>query len=319
MMTMNTDNKLAQLTDMLSNRLRKRSKHLRKWARRYGTDCVRLYDRDIPELPFTIDQYGPKAVVYNFADSMDDRQAKDWCAPIAQTLGMPVDNVFWKTRARQKGKDQYHRLGQSDRQFTVTELEYTFLVNLRDYLDTGLFLDHRLTRDLSTRECKGKRVLNLFAYTGSFSVYAAGRGARLVTTIDMSNRYLQWAKDNFEVNGLNAGQHEFIREDVLHWLEKNAERRAKYDLIILDPPTFSNSKRMQDSFEIERDQFLLIQACCKLLNPSGQLWFSTNKRRFKLDERIQARWTVEDLTHQTQPEDFRRRPHQCWRISHKEP
>ena len=286
MMTMNTDDKLLQLTDMLTNRLRKRAKHLRKWARRYGTDCVRLYDRDIPELPFTIDQYGANAVIYNFADSVDDRNAKYWCTPIAETLGMPVENIFWKTRTRQKGKEQYHRLGQSERQFPVKELEYTFLVNLRDYLDTGLFLDHRLTRDLSTRECKGKRVLNLFAYTGSFSVYAAGRGARLVTTIDMSNTYLQWAKDNFDVNGLNAGKHEFIREDVLHWLSKNEGRRAKYDLIILDPPTFSNSKRMQDSFEIEREQCDLIEACCKLLNPDGQLCFQRTNE--DLLTRIQA-------------------------------
>lgn len=316
---MTTESKNEQLTDMLANRLQKRAKHIRKWARRYGTDCFRLYDRDIPEIPLVVEQYGQHVVVYNYADTENKRQPKDWCPPIAEALGVEENSIFWKIRARQRGREQYSRLGHSERQFKVTERSYSFLINPRDYLDTGLFLDHRITRDLATQNVAGKRVLNLFAYTGSFSVYAAARGARLVTTIDLSNTYISWAKQNFEVNQLKVGQHEFIKADVLSWLTSQAGKRALYDVIILDPPTFSNSKSMHDSFEVERDQVELVEFCARFLTPEGQIWLSTNKRRFKLSETLEKQWSIVDVTQETQPEDFRKRPHQCWRLSKKEP
>lgn len=316
---MTTESKIEQLTDMLANRLRKRAKHLRKWARRYGTDCYRLYDRDIPEVPLVVEQYGQHVVVYNYSDTEDNRHPRDWCPSIALALGVSDDAIFWKVRSRQRGSEQYSRLGHSERQIKVRELDYTFLINPRDYLDTGLFLDHRITRDISTQDIANKRVLNLFAYTGSFSVYAAARGARLVTTVDLSNTYISWAKQNFEANHIKVGQHEFIKADVLSWLKSQGGKRALYDVIILDPPTFSNSKSMHGSFEVERDQVELVKLCARFLAPSGQIWLSTNKRRFKLAETLEKQWSIMDVTKRTQPEDFRKRPHQCWRLSQKEP
>ena len=315
---MNDQHHIDAQAQMLMNRLRKRSKHLRKWARRQRTDCFRVYDRDIPELPMVIEVYGTRAAVYDYTDGRSDRQPKVWCPIIADALNIKPENVFWKVRQRQRGNQQYERLGQSERLVCVSEAEFRFYVNLRDYLDTGLFLDHRLTRDQATRDISGLRVLNLFAYTGSFSVYAAGRGAKTVTTVDLSNTYLNWTKKNFELNELPVSHHTFLKANVLSWLDKPPQLRDKYDVIILDPPTFSNSKSMQESFEIERDQLKLFKICTQLIAPNGVLWFSTNKRRFKLDPSLTATWEIEDKTAATTPEDFRKTPHLCWRLAVKE-
>ena len=306
-----TDEKLV----MLSNRLKKRNKHLRKWARRIQTDCFRVYDRDIPEIPLSIDRYGDAVVVYDWTHDSEQLEAKEWCPVISDALGLDVSDVFWKRRSRQKGLNQYEKLGNSARRYQVIENGYRFWVNLRDYIDTGIFPDHRRMRDLSTEAVSRKSFLNLFAYTGSFSVYAAMRGAARVTTVDMSNTYLDWAKDNFELNGLSPRDYVFVQDDVMQWLAHAREKAPKYDIIICDPPTFSNSKRMENSFEIERDQLALIKGCAQRLNPNGTLWWSTNKRRFKLSDDVTSLFRVEETTHLTRPEDFRQRPHQSWKMT----
>ena len=300
---------------MLSNRLKKRNKHLRKWARRFQTDCFRVYDRDIPEIPLSVDRYGSAAVVYDWTHDSDKLSAQDWCPAIADALGLDVRDVFWKRRSRQKGLTQYEKLGNSERRYQVVENGYRFWVNLRDYIDTGIFPDHRCTRDLATKDASQKTFLNLFAYTGSFSVYAAMRKAAKVTTVDMSNTYLEWAKDNFVLNGLSPRDYAFVQDDVLQWLLHSRENAPKYDVIICDPPTFSNSKRMENSFEIERDQLALIKGCHQRLKPDGTLWWSTNKRRFKLNDGVASLFNVEETTQLTHPEDFRQRPHQSWKLT----
>ena len=189
---------------------------------------------------------------------------------------------------------------------------------MRDYLDTGLFLDHRNTRNLATKNVEGKSVLNLFAYTGSFSVYAAARGAVEVVTVDLSKTYLAWAEENFALNQLNAKQHAFIKADVIDWVNEARKELKRFDTIIVDPPTFSNSKSMNDSFEVERDQRQLLLSCGRLLAKNGSIWLSTNKRRFKLAPQILEKFNVIDQTDVTHPDDFRRRPHQCWCLTKKE-
>ena len=303
---------------MLANRLRKRDKHLRKWAKRVATNAYRVYDRDIPEIPLVVERYGDAVAVYDYADEMSNRHPRDWCEAIADALAVDEADIFWKVRKRQKGTQQYERIARSERRRIVHEQSYRFWVNLRDYLDTGLFLDHRQTRHVATEDVEGKSVLNLFAYTGSFSVYAAARGARRVTTVDLSNTYLNWARDYFSLNDIETAKHEFVRADVIEWLKNAHRNRRTYDVIILDPPTFSNSKSMQRSFEVERDQVELLMQCRQLLAADGMLWLSTNKRRFKLMPEVMAGFDVYEQTQKTQPEDFRRRPHQCWCLVPKE-
>lgn len=310
---------------MLANRLRKRQRHLQKWARRQDVACYRLYERDIPEYPAIIDWYDGAVVVWLYGRARDETavQQAEWrahtLAEIQTGLEVDASQIFVKERARQQGlESQYERLAQTGHTRLVREQGLIFEVNLSDYLDSGLFLDHRQTRALVRERAAGKRVLNLFAYTGSFTVYAAHGRAQTTTTVDLSQTYSEWAARNLAHNGFAAGwQHRLVTADCLQYLANAAARGEQYDLIICDPPTFSNSKRMrQASFAVDRDHPALIQDCLRLLAPGGELFFSTNARRFKLSPTaIPPSITCTELTPQTIPEDFHNKQiHRCWRL-----
>ena len=292
-----------------SNRLAKMYAHRSKKASKQGVSCYRLYDLDLPEFPFAIDLYENHVHVaeYKRNHTLTEQEHAQWlehsCQCLADTLKVPPANIHVKRReVIADRKQQYTRLQQNDQRLVVQEHGLKFFVNLDDYLDTGLFLDHRPTR-LQIRDlCANQEVLNLFAYTGSFSVYAAAGGASRVTTVDLSHTYLDWAKENFALNKLPESPHRFIASNVLDWLK--TEQSMQYDLIVCDPPTFSNSKKMHGVFDIQRDHPALINQCLRLLNPEGALLFSTNNRRFRLyDEHINTK-TIRDLTRSTTGFDF---------------
>lgn len=308
---------------MLANRLRKRQRHLRKWATRHDITCYRLYERDIPEFPLIVDWYAGEVVVWLYARKRDETPAEEDAfrdEALAEIMaGLELDRalIFAKERARQRGNEQYGRFAQQNQVRIVHEQGLRFEVNLSDYLDTGLFLDHRTTRQMVRQRAQGMRLLNLFAYTGSFTCYALAGGAAVSSSVDLSHTYLAWAARNLALNGFTATQrHRLIQADCLQYLEDATRRREQYDLIVCDPPTFSNSKRMaQGSFDINRDHPWLISACAHLLAPGGELFFSTNSRRFKLDKAALSSLAVQDITAQTIPEDFQnQRIHQCWII-----
>ena len=308
-------------SEYLGNRLRKRDRHLRKWARREEVECYRVYDRDIPEIPLAVDRYGPFAHVSLYERPYEKPEAEEraWlesmCSVVAGSLEIPPPNIYRKLRKRQRGNEQYDRVSTEGRELTVREGGLAFRVNLSDYLDTGLFLDHRVTRALVRDEARGRRVLNLFCYTGAFSVYAAAGGAEAVDSVDLSNTYLAWAERNLALNGFHGRPYSFIREDALAFLSNPASRHGRYDLVILDPPTFSNSKRMRGSLDIARDWSALVDSCLASLNAGGALWFSTNARSFRFDETRFPGATVRDMTRLTTPPDFENsHPHRCWRI-----
>lgn len=310
--------------EMFANRLRKNLKQLGKWAAREKISCYRLYDADMPEYALAIDLYQGAArwahvQEYAAPKSVDPDKAaerlREALSAIPPVLDIPASQMFLKVRQKQKGAAQYERLSEHGTFHTVLEDGLKLQVNFTDYLDTGLFLDHRPTRRL-LRECaRDKRFLNLFGYTGTATVHAAAGGARSTTTVDMSRTYLDWARRNLVLNGIEGKEHETIQADVLVWLEDEAERR--YDLIFLDPPTFSTSKRMQGTLDIQRDHVALIQAAGRLLAPAGGLIFSTNFRRFRLEREALTEFAVEDLTRATIPKDFGRDPriHQCFRLT----
>jgi len=311
--------------EMFANRLRKNLKQLGKWAEREKICCYRLYDADMPEYALAIDLYQGAArwahvQEYAAPKSIDPDKAserlQEALSAIPGVLGIPVEQIFLKVRQRQKGSAQYERLAERGEFHEVQEDGLKLLVNFTDYLDTGLFLDHRLTRRMLRELAKDKRFLNLFGYTGAATVHAAA-GARATTTVDMSRTYLDWARRNLALNGFEGQQHELIQADVLVWLEEETERR--YELIFLDPPTFSTSKRMQDTLDIQRDHVALIRAAGRLLSPGGTLIFSTNFRRFRLDQEELAEFVVEDLTRATIPKDFERnlRIHQCFKLTRR--
>jgi 23S rRNA G2069 N7-methylase RlmK/C1962 C5-methylase RlmI len=289
--------------EMLANRLRKRFRHLSKWARRIGTDVFRLYDRDIPEIPLALDWYGGAlaGALYKRPYEKDEKDERRWIDLMAEAaggaLGIGRDRVFIKFRERQRGKAQYGRIGDTRALELVREGGLRFQVNLSDYLDTGLFPDLRRLRAMAREEAAGKRVLNLFCYTASFSVYAAAGDAAEVDSVDLSNTYLDWGLGNFGLNGFcgelvspgalwgggSLPRFRFIRADVLAFLKAAAKARRTWDLIILDPPAFSNSKKMSFSLDIQRDHPGLIRSALRLLAPGAKLWFSAKARRFKLD------------------------------------
>ncbi|WP_303904769.1 bifunctional 23S rRNA (guanine(2069)-N(7))-methyltransferase RlmK/23S rRNA (guanine(2445)-N(2))-methyltransferase RlmL [Thiohalomonas denitrificans] len=310
----------------LANRLRKNLKHLTRWARREGVDCYRIYDQDLPEYAVAIDLYqGEKQWVhvqeYQAPHSVPPETAAERLdealATIADVLALPSKQIFVKVRQRQKGYEQYEKLAATGRFYEVREWNCRFLVNFTDYLDTGLFLDHRLTRRLIQQESAGKRLLNLFCYTGTATVHAALGGAVATTSVDLSRTYLEWAERNLRLNGLDVKQHELIAADCRDWLADAARAGERdYDLIFMDPPTFSTSKRMEGTLDIQRDHVALIRDAIRLLCPGGELVFSNNFRKFRLDTDALADLDMEDITRSTIPEDFRRRPdiHRCWRI-----
>jgi 23S rRNA (cytosine1962-C5)-methyltransferase/23S rRNA (guanine2445-N2)-methyltransferase / 23S rRNA (guanine2069-N7)-methyltransferase len=302
---------------VIGNRLEKNDKKIRPWAERKGYEAYRLYDLDIPEYPFILDRYGEFLLFYDRSDERIERDKlhiQESIRAIQDSYRPKPGQLILKSRERQKGSSQYQKLASKKNFFIVREGELRFEVNLHDYLDTGLFLDHRPLRERLLKEAKG-RVLNLFCYTGALSVAAAKAGAE-VTSIDLSQTYLEWAQRNFRENGLDPSLHRFFRQDLMQYLAGPA--RDLYDLILLDPPTFSNSKKMKESFEVERDQDFLVDNCMKRLKPEGLLIFSNNKRKFRLSESISNRYVAKDITENTIPFDFHNQSiHRCFEVRHK--
>jgi 23S rRNA (cytosine1962-C5)-methyltransferase len=295
---------------MFENRLLKVYKHKSKLAKRQGITCYRVYDHDLPEFPFCIELYEDKVYLAEYLrrHGMTDEEHEAWleiCVDcICKLLNVENENVYIKQRKRKANRhDQYEKTDSKQEYFTVEENGFKFLINLTDYLDTGLFLDHRITRKMVQDECAQKRVLNLFAYTGSFSVYSAFGKAATVTTVDLSKTYLQWAEDNFAINLLkDANKYSFIHADVKQYLK--TLQPNSFDLVIMDPPTFSNSKRMKDILSIQEDHVELIEDVLQALSPNGILYFSTNYTKFILDvEHIKAS-SIKDITRATTPFDF---------------
>jgi 23S rRNA (guanine2445-N2)-methyltransferase / 23S rRNA (guanine2069-N7)-methyltransferase len=305
------------------NRLRKLARHLRRWPTKRGITCYRIYERDIPEVPLVVDRYEDALHIAEF-DRPHDRTAAehaDWLdhmvAAAAEALETPRELVFVKHRQRQRGAAQYDRLDNRHVERIVHEGGLKFKVNLSDYLDTGLFLDHRLTRGMVRDAAAGKRFLNLFAYTGSFTVYAAAGGAAETITVDLSANYLDWAQENLQLNGLHGYNHQFVRADSREFLGELSRQRdaALFDLAVVDPPTFSNSKRLDEDWDIQQDHGELLKQVLRVMAPGGIVFFSTNSRRFKLDEQSMVGATVREITKHTIPEDFRnKRIHRCWKI-----
>ncbi|MDH5471305.1 MAG: bifunctional 23S rRNA (guanine(2069)-N(7))-methyltransferase RlmK/23S rRNA (guanine(2445)-N(2))-methyltransferase RlmL [Gammaproteobacteria bacterium] len=314
-----------QAKQMFANRLTKNYKHLSKWAKRNNIECYRVYDADLPEFSAAIDIYVDWVHVqeYEAPATIDIRKARqrlnNIMSVIPDVLKINESHIILKTRRQQKGIKQYEKQSDQKHFHVIHENELEFYINLEDYLDTGLFLDHRLTREMIRTMSKDKDVLNLFAYTGSVSIYAAAGGARSVTTVDMSNTYLDWARRNFKLNRLNGDHYHFIKADCIKWLIDEKNSANKYDLIFLDPPTFSNSKSMENNFDVQKDHVFLIYSAMKLLNRNGSLIFSNNFRKFRLDQSLLNEFDVEDISLKTIPEDFKRNQkiHNCWKISHK--
>jgi 23S rRNA (cytosine1962-C5)-methyltransferase len=304
------------------NRLQKVDRHISKWARRQGVTCYRIYDNDLTNFPLVIDRYEQAVHVaeYQRHHSLDENQHLEWLEAcldiIAKILEVPRFLVFFKERKRQKGQQQYEKVDTEKQQRLVQENGLNFLVNLSDYLDTGLFLDHRNTRQMVREQAEGKHFLNLFAYTGSFTVYAAAGGALTTTTVDLSNTYLDWAKANLVVNSFadQIGQkHYLIKADVMQYL--NTLRSGQFDLVVVDPPTFSNSKMMRDVLDTQRDHVALLNQVIFATRPGGTIYFSTNYRSFKLDEANIKGVEIEEISQRTIPQDFKNKKiHRCFRM-----
>lgn len=313
----------AQIAEDYANRLRKNMKKLEKWARQEGIACYRLYDADLPEYNVAVDRYGEWVVVQEYAPpkTIDAAKARqrlfDVIGATLSVLELPANRLVLKTRERQKGKNQYQKLGEKGDFFEVQEYNARLLVNLTDYLDTGLFLDHRIARHMLGKMSKDKDFLNLFSYTGSASVHAGLGGARTTTTVDMSRTYLEWAERNLRLNGLTGRQHRLMQADCLSWLRESDET---FDLIFIDPPTFSNSKRMEEDFDVQRDHIMLMRNLKRLLRAGGTVMFSNNKRGFKMDLEGLASLGLkaQDITQKTLSQDFarNRQIHNCWLITH---
>ncbi|KPA51118.1 bifunctional 23S rRNA (guanine(2069)-N(7))-methyltransferase RlmK/23S rRNA (guanine(2445)-N(2))-methyltransferase RlmL [Photobacterium lucens] len=308
-----------------ANRLKKNIAKLGKWAKREGIECYRIYDADIPNYNAAIDKYKDYIIIQEYAapksvsEELARRRIMDILRATIEVTGVESNKVILKVRERQKGKNQYQKLSSAERHMVVEEYGVELKVNLYDYLDTGLFLDHRITRRMLGKMAPGKDFLNLFSYTGSATVHAAVGGAKTTTTVDMSNTYLRWAQENMELNNQVGSQHEFIQADCLQWLQ---EVDDTFDLIFIDPPTFSNSKRMKQSFDIQRDHIMLMENLKRMLRPEGQIVFSNNKRHFKmdLDKLNELGLHAKNISDKTLPMDFAKNKqiHNCWIITHKE-
>lgn len=294
---------------MFKNRLTKVFRHLSKIARKQHISCYRIYDHDLPEFPFSIDIYEDKLYIaeYKRKHNLTDEDHERWLtksrAIIADVLQIDPEAIFTKLRQRKPGRlGQYQKTDTVKNEFNVTENNLKFIINLSDYLDTGLFLDHRITRKIVFDESYEKRVLNLFAYTGSFSVYAAAGKAKEVTTVDLSKTYLNWAEKNMHLNGFTGEPFKYMQADVLQYLKTIPAN--SYDLIVMDPPTFSNSKRMKDFLDIQKSHVDLINDCINILLPAGTLYFSTNYTKFQLDTAAIHSNSIKDITKATTPFDF---------------
>jgi 23S rRNA (guanine2445-N2)-methyltransferase / 23S rRNA (guanine2069-N7)-methyltransferase len=313
----------ARQAEEFANRLRNRARHFRRWPTKRGVTCYRLYERDVPDVPLVVDRYEDALHLAEFERPHERSPAQhaDWLDLMARTaanvLEVPRPRVFMKHRDRQRGESQYERLDDRHAELIVREGGLKFIVNLSDYVDTGLFLDHRITRQMVHDAAAGKRFLNLFAYTGSFTVYAAAGGAATTTSVDKSATYIDWSRRNFEMNGFSGPQHRLIRSDIRAFLE-GLSSGDQWDLAVVDPPTFSNTKGIDD-WDVQRDHAGLLRQLAPHITPGGSVFFSTNFRRFKLDEpALAGDYTIRDITRQTIPEDFRnQRIHQCWKLLHR--
>ena len=314
--------KLNEGAQMVCNRLQKNLKKLKPWLKQNNISCYRLYDADMPEYSVAIDIYDTWVHIQEYAPpkSIDPDKAqnrlRDVLDAVPVALKIDREKVVLKQRKVQKGRQQYERQDQQEQFFEVQEGDCRFYINLKDYLDSGLFLDHRPIRLDIAKLAKNKDFLNLFSYTCTASVHAAVGGARTTTSVDMSTTYLNWGRKNLTLNGLNEAYHKFIQADCISWLEKAAQEKSRFDIIFMDPPSFSNSKRMLDVLDVQRDHVSLITMAMALLRPGGQLIFSTNLRRFKMEHDALKQFIIEDVTVQTIPKDFERNTkiHQCFSI-----
>ena len=316
-------NRTSEVATDFANRLQKNIKKISKWAKQQGLDAYRLYDADLPEYNLAVDRYADYIVVQEYAPpkNIDENKARqrllDAVTATLHVTGVETNKLILKVRQKQKGTNQYEKLANKGEYFYVNEYGVQLWVNLTDYLDTGLFLDHRLTRKMIGELAKGKDFLNLFAYTGSATVHAALGGAKSTTTVDMSNTYLNWAEQNLILNDIEGKQHKLIQADCLQWLEK-CDRQ--FDLIFVDPPTFSNSKRMEESWDVQRDHVKLMSNLKRVLSNNGTIVFSNNKRGFKMNlvALEELGLSAVEISHKTLPLDFERNKqiHNCWMIQH---
>lgn len=314
---------LSEGAKMFRNRLLKNSKRLERWLKQEPHECYRLYDADMPEYAVAIDRYADWLVVAEYAppasvpEDKAEARLRDVLAALPSATGVPPERTVLKQRRRQRGNDQYRRERQRNELLTVSEGQARLLVNLHDYLDTGLFLDHRRVRlDIAAR-ARGASFLNLFCYTGSATVQAAVGGAKWTTSVDLSPKYLQWTRDNLSLNGMSEARHHTEQADCMQWLRDNTKT---FDLVLLDPPTFSNSKRTDTVLDTQRDHVEMIELAMRALNPGGLLIFSTNRRDFRLDESVGQAFQVEERTEWSLDPDFKRtgKPiHYCWYITGK--
>jgi 23S rRNA (guanine2445-N2)-methyltransferase / 23S rRNA (guanine2069-N7)-methyltransferase len=311
------------LAEPLVNRIKKNKKQILKWAKQQDLDCFRIYDADLPEYNVAIDCYQDFVIVQEYKapkdipEAVTEKRLTEVLLVLPELLDCPPDNIIVKQRQQQKGLKQYEKQEAEPLLLIVNEYGARLQVNLTQYLDTGLFLDHRLTRKMIGEKASSKDVLNLFAYTGSASVHAALGGAKSVTTVDMSKTYLRWAQDNFELNRLFDWNYKFIQDDCLQFVTQSDQ---SYDLIFVDPPSFSNSKRMENTFDVQRDHIYLLTQLKRLLRPGGEIIFTNNKRNFKLDAEAleQAGLQAKNIDARLLPLDFKRRPqiHNCWQVTH---
>lgn len=299
-------------------RLKKNYKHISKWARKRELDAYRLYDKDIPDYPYVIDVYGEQVVIWHRLKEIDNdlkkAEHKSELVNALVEIGFSEDKQVHKERFRQKGKTQYEKIQKSGVILPIKEGSLKFLVNLNDFLDTGLFLDHRPLREKLLDLDEGMKVLNLFSYTCSLGVAAAKAGAQ-TTNVDLSGKYLDWGKENYKANEINTHLHQFIEADILEFIKTHPE---SYDIILLDPPTFSNSKKMEQDWDVQKDHGWLIRKVAKCLRPGGFIIFSNNKRDFKINHDELEEYDIEDLKGSTVPDDFRdKKIHQSFLIKAK--
>jgi 23S rRNA (guanine2445-N2)-methyltransferase / 23S rRNA (guanine2069-N7)-methyltransferase len=315
------DAPLSEGATMFANRIRKNRRRLSSWLKREQVSCYRLYDADMPEYAVAVDVYGDAVHVaeYQAPKGVDEAAASRRLGEVKAALPTALDidpgNIVYKQRRRQRGSAQYEKLESRGEFIPVQEGQARLLVNLHDYLDTGLFLDHRPLRLRIAAEARGKRFLNLFCYTGTATVHAALGGASHTRSVDLSNTYLGWLRKNLALNGLAEGRHVVVKADCLTWLQ---DEQDQFDIVLLDPPSFSNSSGMSESFDVQRDQLPLVHAAMKRLSPDGVLYFSNNRRRFKLDPELLETYVCADITRQTLDPDFERNPriHNCWMLKH---
>lgn len=309
---------------MLVHRLRKNRRHFGKWARRAGIEAFRIYDADVPAYAAAIDVYGEFVHVQEYEapahvdPAVVDRRSVELLRAVEEALEVPRERIAFKVRRRQKGAAQYEKTGRDGLPLEIREGPCVFLVDLDKYLDTGLFLDHRPTREWIGAHAAGRSFLNLFCYTATATVHAALGGATRSTSVDLSRTYLDWAAANFARNGIDAARHRLVQRDCLAWLDEDPGET--FDLIFVDPPTFSNSKRMAASFDVQRDHVWLLERAAARLAPGGEIVFSNNHRRFKLEQEALPGLEIRDVTRSTIPKDFERnaRIHGCWRLRRRE-